>query len=139
MLDKLQQLMDSRVIKGMFAGSGIEFRVMAVVLSLDDFIVRTIQGFDFTKTNPKLIYIQADEDEPGLEDAVVAAYLNLIGFDIAFFVPTGYQSIERYYATDIMEEHQAGDYMYGLTVPDLRTYVPRTNFEKWQDRRRKNR
>ena len=139
MLDKLQQLMDSRVIKGMFAGSGIEFRVMAVVLSLDDFIVRTIQGFDFTKTNPKLIYIQADEEQPGLEDAVVAAYLNLIGFDIAFFVPTGYQSIERYYATDIMEEHQAGDYMYGLTVPDLRTYVPRTSFEKWQDRRRKNR
>ena len=124
MLDKIQQLLDNRVIKGCFNGTGTEFRVVATVLSMDEYIVRTIQNFDFTKSNPKLIYIQSGEQQAGFEDAVIAAYLNLIGFDVAFFVPTGYQSAERFYTTTIMEEHQAGEYLYDLPVPDLKTYVP---------------
>ena len=130
MLDKLQQLLDSRVIRGMFAGNGVEFRVVAAVLGMDEYIVRMIQNFDFTKHNPKLIYIQPGESQASFEDAVTAAYLNLIGFDVAFFVPTGYQSVERFYATPMMEEHQAGEYMYDLSVPDLKNFAPRTGFEK---------
>lgn len=130
MLDKLQQLLDSRVIRGIFSGSGVEFRVVATVLCMDEYIVRMIQNFDFTKCNPKLIYIQSGESQASFEDAVIAAYLNLIGFDVAIFVPTGYQSVERFYATPMMEEHQAGEYLYDLAVPDLRNFLPRTGFEK---------
>ena len=67
----------------------------------------------------------------------MAAYLNLIGFDVAFFVPTGYQSVERFYATPMMEEHQAGEYLYDLSAPDLKSFIPRSGFEKRFRKRKK--
>ena len=45
--------------------------------------------------------------------------LNYIGFDVVFFVPTGYMSVERYYAKVPFPEHQIGEYKYDLTMPDL--------------------
>lgn len=136
-LDKLQMLLDSRVIKGCFSGSGVEFRVVATALSLDEYILRMIQNFDFTKQNPKLMYVQAGNSQPSFEDAVIAAFLNLIGFDILVCVPTGYRSLEQYYNSGIIEEHQIGEYMYDLPVPDLKRLVPRSGFEKWQDKFRR--
>ncbi len=47
------------------------------------------------------------------------AFLNLAGFDIVFFVPSGYQNVENYFNKKVMEEHQIGEYVYDLTVPDL--------------------
>lgn len=36
-----------------------------------------------------------------------------------FFVPTGYQSVEKYFNTKVMEEHQIGEYLYDLQVPNF--------------------
>ncbi|MFR7395193.1 MAG: YceG family protein [Blautia wexlerae] len=33
-----------------------------------------------------------------LQDSILVTFLNLAGFDILFFVPTGYQSVENYFA-----------------------------------------
>ena len=55
-----------------------------------------------------------------LEDTIYTAFLNLVGFDIILYVPTGYRTIEKYLKEDIMEEHQAGEYLFDLTVPRLR-------------------
>ncbi len=117
-LDKLQLLIDQRVIKGTFE-NGMEYTIIATVLNMKMEIVRRIQGFDFTKKNPKLIYINTTEHMISLEDSILAAFLNLAGFDVLFFVPTGYQSIEKYFNQKIMEEHQIGDYLYDLRVPDF--------------------
>ena len=73
----------------------------------------------FLKKNPKLIYINTAETVISLEDSILTAFLNLIGFDIIFFVPTGYQSIERYFNGNIIEEHQIGEYKYDMQVPNL--------------------
>ena len=56
-----------------------------------------------------------------LEDSILTAFLNLVGFGIVFFIPTGYQNIEKHFNRKVMEEHQAGEYLYDLTVPDFRT------------------
>lgn len=118
MLDKLQNLIDQKLIKGI-GENGTEYKVIAQILNLPKEIVRMIQKFDFTKKNPKLIYINTSETIISLEDSILAAFLNLIGFDIVFFVPTGYQSIEKYFNKNLMEEHQIGEYKYDLQVPDL--------------------
>ena len=60
------------------------------------------------------------------EDAIVAAFLNLIGFDVVFLVPTGYQSVERYYQRPVMEEHQIGEYVYDMRVPNLQRIAEKT-------------
>lgn len=122
-LDKLQLLIDQKIIKGTYE-NGTEYTIVATVLNMKKEIVRLIQQFDFTKKNPKLIYINTTETVISLEDSILAAFLNLVGFDIVFFVPTGYQSIEKYFNRKLIEEHQVGDYVYDLHVPDFRTVLP---------------
>ncbi|MDO4261177.1 MAG: YceG family protein [Eubacteriales bacterium] len=118
-LDKLQLLIDRRTIRGTFE-NGTEYTIVSVVLNMNKDILRLLQRFDFTKKNPKLIYINTAEQIISVEDSILAAFLNLAGFDVAFFVPTGYQSVEKYFAGDVMEEHQIGEYEYDLQVPDFR-------------------
>lgn len=121
-LDKLELLINSRIIKGTFE-NGMEYTIIATVLNMDKEIVRTIQNFDFTKTNPKLIYILTGEQMFSKEDAIITAFLNLIGYDILMFVPTGYECEGRYYNSQIMERHEAGEYKYDLRVPDVSEFV----------------
>lgn len=117
-LEKLQLLIDQKIIRGTFE-NGTEYTIMAVVLNLEKEIVRLLQRFDFTKKNPKLIYIHTTEQMISLEDSILTAFLNLAGFDVIFFVPTGYQCIEKYFNREIMEEHQIGEYLYDLQAPSF--------------------
>ena len=117
-LDKLQLLIERKLIKGI-GENGTEYTVIAQILDLPKEILRLIQKFDFTKKNPKLIYINTGETMISLQDSILVTFLNLAGFDILFFVPTGYQSVENYFAEKLMEEHQIGEYKYDMQVPDL--------------------
>ena len=132
-LDKLQIMIDQKLIRGI-GENGTEYTVIAQVLNLPKDIVRQIQKFDFTRKNPKLIYINTTETIISLEDSILTAFLNLIGFDIVFFVPTGYQSIEKYFNTQLMEEHQIGEYMYDLQVPDLKKLSLNSARPSWRDK-----
>lgn len=116
--DKLQLLIESRVIRGTFE-NGTEYTIIATILNMPKEIVRLIQKFDFTKMNPKLIYINTGEKLISLEDSILAAFLNMVGFDVVFFVPTGYQNIEKHFNRKLMEEHQIGEYVYDLQVPNM--------------------
>lgn len=133
-LDKLQALIDSKLIRGTFE-NGTEYTIIATVLNLEKDIVRLIQKFDFTKKNPKLIYFNTKDESISLEDTIMAAFLNLMGFDVIFFVPTGYQSIEKYFTRNTMEEHRIGEYMYDLEVPsDMSVESGRSPVKSWRER-----
>lgn len=132
LLDKLQLLIDRQIIKGTFE-NGTEYAIISTILNMDKEIVRQIQKFDFTKKNPKLIYIMTGENVLSLEDTILAAFLNLVGFDIVFFVPTGYQCIEKFFNKNMVEEHQAGDFIYDLRIPDFNSLISKTR-HKWRDK-----
>lgn len=117
-MDKLQMLIDAQVIEGTFQ-NGTEFTITATILNLNRDIVRLIQKFDFTQKNPKLIYINTSEGMISQEDSILTAFLNLVGFDVVFFVPTGYQCVEKYFAKKVMEEYQIGEYLYDLSIPNF--------------------
>ncbi len=93
-----------------------------------------MQKFDFTKKNPKIVYISTTEKTISLEDSIIMAFLNLMGFDILFFVPTGYQTIEKYFNSIIMEEHQIGEYKYELTVPNLEEVSLNNTRLSWREK-----
>lgn len=133
LLDKIQLLIDQRSIKGTFE-NGTEYTIVSTALNLDKSILRMIQNFDFTKKNPKLIYIITGEAILSLEDTIFIAFLNLIGFDILFFVPTGYQCIEHFFNNSIIEEHQIGEYLYDLQVPNFDTINSSNTRSKWRDK-----
>lgn len=126
-LDKLQLLIDSRLINGTFV-NGTEYNIVSTVLNLQTELIRLIQKFDFTKTNPKLIYVNPSELPITQEDAIIAAFLNLVGFDVVFFVPTGYQTVEMHFSKSILDEHQIGEYMYGLQTPKMK--IPAAKLSK---------
>ena len=100
--------------------NGTEYTIIATVLNLNKELIRMLQKFDFTKKNPKMVYVNAGEKMISLEDSILIAFLNLIGFDIVLFVPTGYHNVEKYFNENIFEEHQIGEYMYDLSIPNLR-------------------
>ena len=130
-LDKIQLLVDQRIIRGTFE-NGTEYTVVATGLNLPKELIRMIQKFDFTKKNPKLVYINPTEDNISLEDSILTALLNQIGFDIVFFVPTGYQTVEKFFNRIPMEEHQLGEYLYDLQVPDFDS-LPSAARLSWRD------
>lgn len=130
--DKLQLLIESRVIKGTFE-NGTEYLIVATILNMPKEIVRLIQKFDFTKKNPKLIYMNTGEKMISLEDSILTAFLNMAGFDVVFFVPTGYQNIEKHFNKRLMEEHQIGEYVYDLQVPNMALVSSNTR-PSWRDR-----
>lgn len=72
-LDKLEALIEQRLIRGTFE-NGTEYTIISVALNLPKQVTRLIQNFDFTKKNPKLIYINASEVLITLEDSVYAAF-----------------------------------------------------------------
>lgn len=118
LLDKLQLLLDQRTIAGTYQ-NGTEYTVVAVALNLSKELLRLIQRFDFTKKNPKVVVINTSEEILSLEDSILFAFLNLLGFDILFFVPTGYQCIERYFQHPFANEQQIGEYLYDLSPPNF--------------------
>lgn len=132
LLDRLQLLLDQRLIRKTFE-NGTEYTIVSVILALSKEILRLAQRFDFTKKNPKLIYVSSTEAVISLEDSILAAYLHLVGFDVLFFVPTGYQTVERHFRDDLLEEHQAGEYLYDLRVPDLGGVAVKQK-KSWLDR-----
>jgi len=121
--DKLQQMLDARMIRGTYE-NGTEYTVVATVLNMDKKLLRMLQAFDFTKKNPKLVCVNTREEAATLEDAILTAFLSLIGFDVALFVPTGYQTIERFLNGYLPVEHQIGPYMYDQQIPDLSALPP---------------
>lgn len=133
MLDKLQDLIDQKVIKGTFE-NGTEYTVISTVLNFDRDVIRLIQKFDFTKKNPKLVYICVSEEMLSLEDTIMAAFLNRIGFDIVFFVPTGYQVVENYFQVKMMEEHQIGEFVYDLPIPDFDRISSQDTRRTWREK-----
>lgn len=119
LMDKLQQLLDMRLIKGTFT-NGAEYTIVATALNLNKSLLRVIQKFDFTKITPKVIIVHTGDNVCSIEDSILTAYLNLCGFDIVIFTPTGYQSVERYFEQPVFMEYQVGEYMYEMQVPDLK-------------------
>lgn len=133
LLDKLELLINQKTIQGTFE-NGTEYTIIATVLNLNKKLIQMIQRFDFTKKNPKLIYVATTEQTISLEDSILVAFLNLIGFDIVFFVPTGYQIESRFFNKKLMEEHQIGEYIYDLRVPNLESGTANKNHLSWRDR-----
>jgi len=118
MLDKLQLMLDRRLIRGTWV-NGTEYTVVATVLGLGKEVLRRLQAFDFTRANPKVVCVHTREQGATLQDAITLCFLNLVGFDVALFVPTGYQTVERFMADNLPVEHRTGDFVYDLEVPDL--------------------
>lgn len=136
MLDMIEEIIKQKMIRGT-GERNTDFMIVASALSLSMPIQRLIQQFDFTQKNPKIIVLNTGETTGSIQDAIQLAFLNLIGFDVLFFIPSGYQCVERWYQSDIIAEHDLGNYQYHLTVPDFET-LTENNKQSWFNKFKRN-
>ncbi|RKW31327.1 MAG: hypothetical protein D8B43_07270 [Lachnoanaerobaculum sp.] len=117
-LDKVEMMIAQKMIKSL-SGMDVTGQIVRVLLSLDQELLRMIQKMDFVGKNPKLVYVKTDDKVPPIEDAIVLLFLSLLGFDVLCYIPTGYQSVEKYYTKPLLEECVIGEYMYDLSFADM--------------------
>ena len=120
LLDKLQLLLDQKLIRGTFE-NGTEYTVIATALNLPKDLLREDPEVRLHQEEPQAHLHQphGEDDLPGGQHS--RRVLSLVGFDVLFFVPTGYQCIEQHFTRPFASETQIGDYLYDLRIPDFNT------------------
>ena len=116
-LEKIQDLIDYNMLCD--ESADLPAVIVSVLSGIDVGLVRLIQNFDFTREIPKVVSVDVDEKMFSLNNCIVLAFLNLVGFDIAIFTPTGYKNIEQHIRADCFDTLIAGEYEFNLTVPRL--------------------
>ncbi|OON99553.1 MAG: hypothetical protein ATN35_12080 [Epulopiscium sp. Nele67-Bin004] len=114
LLRKIQELLDRDIIKGSAQDAD---KILDILLGLNTDLLKTIQKFDFTQNNPKIVYLQFTGIPTSYEDSVFLAFISLVGFDVVIFCPSGYQGPEAYYQDNILQIHEIGDYDYDMKIP----------------------
>lgn len=118
MISKIQELLQIGVIKGI-GKHGVENVLFSVILNIPEHILRALQDFDFTKKNPKLLNIRTSTTQMSLEDTILVNYLSLLGFDILFIVPTGYNVLNTHITKELYKTFECGNYKYDFKMDDL--------------------
>lgn len=121
-LEKIQALIDYDMIAD--GGACLPHSILSTLMNLDKELLRLLQNFDFTRTIPKLLIVDVQETLFSLEECILLAFLNQVGFDIAVFSPTGYRDLEAHLRPDSFETHIVGPFLFDLSVPDLRRRPP---------------
>ncbi|GHU63269.1 hypothetical protein FACS189418_6240 [Clostridia bacterium] len=85
---------------------------------IDKKILHLLQNYDFAGQIPKAVILHTADTPCAIEDAILLAFLHNLGFDLLFYVPTGYQSIENVYQCPDMALHRIGEYRFDLQVPE---------------------
>lgn len=99
----------------------IEFKlkILLCILNLDKIILEMIQKFDYPFKIPKIMIYAKDEAIFTEEDSIILAFLNLMGFDIVIFTPTGYNNIETRVYEEYYDIHKLEDVTFNLDIPNL--------------------
>ncbi|MDR0942927.1 MAG: YceG family protein [Ruminococcus sp.] len=113
--EKMQEAADSGYLKLDFSETLPQ--IIHVGLNLDKNILHLYQKFDFTKDIPKFIIIDTIEDTFSKVECIQLVLLNLLGFDILIYTPTGYRNLETFVDDSAFESYIQGEYKYKVSLP----------------------
>ena len=75
-------------------------KLLSLVLSLNDLIVRHIDNFDFTSNIPKIVIYLDGENVISDSMVMILAYIHKIGLDIIIFNPSGLRNLVKIIRND---------------------------------------
>lgn len=94
-------------------------RLLALVLGLNESIVRLVDNFDFTGTVPKIvIYLEKEEVLPESMQMLLG-YIHTIGIDIVIFNPSGLFNINSVIKETVLNEFRLEVMKYDSTYKSL--------------------
>lgn len=97
----------------------LRLKILMTIFTMEDNILRLIETFDFPAKIPKFIVYDSTKNIFSDEDAIIIAFLNLVGIDIAIFTPTNYNNIELKLREDLLDVHQLPEIQLDLPIPDF--------------------
>lgn len=84
--------------------------IIANGLGLDSSLLNDITWYDYTKESPKVTMLMTTADIVIDEnDAATLYILNLMGFDLAVFIPTSYRGLEAFLDRKLFDHHDLGE------------------------------
>lgn len=117
-ITKVNELISSKIFREN-VDDKFKLKILMTVLKMDDSLVRLIESFDFPQEIPKLVIYDNTKESFSIDDAILLSYLNLIGFDIIIFSPTGYRTIEQYLVESFFETYPLSVVKFDLEFPSL--------------------
>lgn len=121
-LDKIEDILTNNKINKKLFSSEQEFidTVLNIGLNLHTVILQNIQWFEFYTYNPNLVLVLKDQNIPDINNMILLALLQNLGFDILIFVPTSYSSIEGYIGNKfIYDTNIVGEANYDINIDRL--------------------
>lgn len=94
--------------------------VIKTGLSMDTRIINLIQNFDFTKDIPKIVIVSSGKHTFSPFECILLVLLNLLGFDIIVYTPTGYKNLETFIKPNTFETYTMNTFKTEFTPPNLR-------------------
>ena len=96
-----------------------KLKILMTILTLDAKVLYLLETFDFASEIPKSLIYHNKPDQFSDEDAIVLAFLNIIGMDIVVFTPTNYNNLENHFKPDLFDTFQLNEVYLHLEIPDL--------------------
>lgn len=122
-LYKIQEAIDCNFLK--LQNDELMCMVIHEGMSFDKKLLQMIQKFDFTKAIPKYVIIDTIEETFNKSECIKIVLLNLIGFDVIVYTPTGFKNIESYIDQKAFEIYTMSDFIYDMQVPQFK--IPTSN------------
>lgn len=115
---KLQELIDCGYID--IPIELLPQKVLHTCFNMDKDIIKLVQKFDFTKSLPKVIVFDCVEKTFGESDCILLMLLNLMGFDILIYTPTGYKNIETFVNPKAFTSYTLDTFVHDMRLPRLK-------------------
>ena len=115
-LDKVKYIIDNDILKNNIS-KNIDLDILAIASKLPYSVIKKINEFDFTKRNPKVIFITTKHRLLTASEVIYLVLLYYIGFDVLIFAPNGVSNIEYLLNKNIIQVHELGEYVENVRIP----------------------
>lgn len=116
LIDKINELLMCDSFKKPI-DNNFKLLILMTIITIDEEILKLIETFDYPTSIPKLVVYNNTKVAFSDEDIIIIAYLNSVGFDIAIFTPTNYNTIEQKLKESIFDKFQLPSIQYDLQLP----------------------
>ena len=107
-LDKVKYIIDNDILKNNIS-KNIDLDILAIASKLPYSVIKKLNEFDFTKRNPKVIFITTKNRLLTASEVIYLVLLYYIGFDVLIFAPNGISNIEYLHNKNIIQVHELGE------------------------------
>jgi len=127
-LSKINEIIGSDDLFNFQITTELKFKILNTIFNIEEKYLNLIQKFDYPFQTPKIVLFHNNKTLFSQEDAIILAFLHLIGFDIVIFTPTGYNNLEKHINDLYFDTHRLADVKYNLQLP--KKIAPNVNKHK---------